>query len=84
MRKCRCATSQKVAGSIPVGVIGIFPCLTPSGRPIFPGSIQPFLLGKGGRCVGLTTLLLPCAHCIEILGVSTFWIPKGLARPVIG
>jgi hypothetical protein len=23
-------------------------------------------VGKGGRCVGLTTLLLPCADCLEM------------------
>ena len=28
------STSQKVAGSIPVGVIGIFDCHNPSGRPM--------------------------------------------------
>jgi len=27
-----------------------------------------FLGGKGGRCVGLTTLPLSCAECLEIRG----------------
>jgi len=27
---------------------------------------QSFLGGKGGRCVGLTTLPLSCADCLEI------------------
>jgi len=32
---------------------------------------QDYLLGgKGGRCVGLITLILSCADCLEILGVS--------------
>jgi hypothetical protein len=44
---------------------------------------QEYLLaGKGGRCVGLTTLPLPCAKCLEILGASNSQIPKGLYRPV--
>jgi len=48
-----CATSRTVSGSIPGGVTGDF----------FLGSTQPlkmstrdFSWGKGGRCVGLTTL----------------------------
>jgi hypothetical protein len=46
-------------------------------------SIQ-FLGGKGGRCVGLTTLPPSCADCLKNLGASTSWIPKGLSRPVMG
>jgi hypothetical protein len=34
---------------------------------------EHFLRGKGGRCVGLTTL-----------GASTSWNPLGLSRPVMG
>ena len=34
-----------------------------------------FLVGKGGRCVWLTTLPLSCAGCLEILAASTSWIP---------
>jgi hypothetical protein len=37
-----------------------------------------FLGGKGGRCVGLTTLPPSCANCLEI------WDPKSLSRPVMG
>jgi hypothetical protein len=69
-----CATSRKVAGSIPCAVIGIF----------FIGMIRPhygpgvdsfcnrneyqeyFLRGKGGRCIGLITLLPLCAGCHDI------------------
>jgi len=36
-----CATSRKVAGSIPDGVIGNFHWHNPSGRTIAPGSTQP-------------------------------------------
>ena len=43
-----------------------------------------FLGGKGGRCVGLTALPPSCADCLEILGTSTSWSPKGLSRPVEG
>ena len=39
-----------------------------------------FLGGKGGRCVGLTTLLPSCADCLEILEPQ----PQGLSRPVMG
>jgi hypothetical protein len=41
-----------------------------------------FLGGKGGRCVGLKTLPPSCAYCLEILGASTSWSPKGLSRPL--
>ena len=37
----RCATRQKVAGSIPDGVIGIFHWRNPSGRTMALGSTQP-------------------------------------------
>ena len=43
-----------------------------------------FLGGKGGRCLGLTTLPPSCADCLQILGNSAFWIPKSLSRPVQG
>jgi hypothetical protein len=36
-----CATSRKVAGSIPDGVIGFFHSHNPSGRTMTPGSTQP-------------------------------------------
>ena len=74
-RSRHCATSQKVAGSIPDGVIAIFHWHNPSGPHCGPGvdsasnrnEYQEFFLGgKGGRCVGLTTLPLSCADCLEI------------------
>jgi hypothetical protein len=39
---------------------------------------------KDGRCVGLTTLPLSCVDCVEILGASTSWSPKGLYSHVQG
>jgi hypothetical protein len=36
--------------------------------------------GKGGQCLGLTTLPPTCAYCLEILATSTSWSPKGLCR----
>ena len=81
-----CATSQKVAGSIPDGVAGIFQCLNTSGRTIALGSTQPITEmstrnlswgGKSGRCVWLTTLPPSRADCLEILGDPTSWSPEG-------
>ena len=43
-----------------------------------------FLGGKGGRCVGLTTLPPSCADCLEIWETQTFWNPQGLSRLVMG
>jgi hypothetical protein len=49
------------------------------------GSTQGcFLGGKGGRCVGLTTLPPSCADFLKILEASTSWTPLGLSRPVLG
>jgi hypothetical protein len=61
-----CATNQKIAGSIPNGVTGIFHWHNPSGRTMALGSTQPLTemstrsisWGKGGLCVGLTTLII--------------------------
>jgi hypothetical protein len=66
-----CATSRKVADSIPDGVIGMFHWYNPSGRTLWPWSNRNeyqeyFLGGKGGRCLGLTTLLSSCADCLEM------------------
>jgi hypothetical protein len=42
---------------------------------------QEFSLGgKGGRCVGLTTLPPSRADCLRLLRASTSWNPKGLSR----
>jgi hypothetical protein len=88
-----CATSWKVAGSIPNGFIGIFHWHNPFSRTMTLGLTQSLtemstrnisLGGKGSRCVGLTTLPPSCADCLEILGASTSWYPQGLSRPVMG
>jgi hypothetical protein len=68
------ATNRKVAGSIPDGVIGIFHWHNPFGRAMALGLTQPpsemstrnISWGKGGRCVGLTTLPPSCADCLQI------------------
>jgi hypothetical protein len=79
----------EIAGSIPDSVIGIFHWHNPSGRTMALGSTQPltemrtrFLGGKGGRCVGLTTLP-PSCRLSRNLGASTSCNLKGLSRPVI-
>ena len=43
-----CATSRKVAGSIPDGVIGIFHLHNPSGRTMALGLTQPLTETKPG------------------------------------
>jgi hypothetical protein len=79
-----CATNQEVAGSISDGVIGIFHWHYPSGRTMVLGSTQPLtgILpgGKGGRCLGLTTLPLACAASLKI------WepLPPGTLRACQG
>ena len=79
-RKRHCATSRKVAGSIPAGVIKIFHLHNPSGTHYGLGVDSSsnrneyqeyFLGGKGGRCVGMTTLPPSCADCLEICEPQT-------------
>jgi hypothetical protein len=75
----------------PLGSLELF-IDNPSGRSVALGLTQPvtemytrvFPEGKGGRSIGLTTLPPSCADCLEILGASTSWNPKGLSRPVMG
>jgi hypothetical protein len=54
---------------------------TASNRNEYQGYI---LVGKNSQCKWLTSLPPLCADCLEILGVSTSWSPKGLSRPVMG
>ena len=70
-----CATSRKVAVSIPDGVIGIFHWHNLSGRTMALGLTQPLTemskrnisrWGKGCRYAGLTTVAPSCADCLEI------------------
>jgi hypothetical protein len=42
-----------------------------------------FLAGKGGQCVGLKTLTPSFPDCMEMLGASTCWSPKGPAQTCI-
>jgi len=65
-----CTTSQKVTGSIPDGIIGIFHLSNHSGLGV--DSVcnrneyqEYFLGGKGGWCIELT-LPPSCADCLEI------------------
>ena len=70
----QCATSRKVAGSVPDGVIGIFHWHNPSVPTMALGLTQPLTetstrnisWGKGGGCLGLTTLPPSCADCLQI------------------
>ena len=83
-----CATNRKVTGSIPAGVIGFFIDIKFFRSHYGPGVDSAsnrneyqeyFLGGKGGRCVGLTTLPFSCN-----LGNVTSWNPLGHSRPVTG
>jgi hypothetical protein len=44
----------------------------------------PWVGGKGGRCVALTTLPPSSADCLKILEASAFWNLPSLSRPVQG
>jgi hypothetical protein len=70
-----CATSRKVADSIPDVLNGTFYLHNPYGPTMALGLTQPpieistrniSLGGKCGRCVGLRTLPPSCADCLEI------------------
>ena len=77
------------SGLITGGAIGIFHCPTPSdstmalqsNRSLTEPSTRGISCDKGGRSVGLTTLLHSYTDCIEILGVSNTWRTKDLSRP---
>jgi hypothetical protein len=80
-----CATNQKVAGSIPDGVMEFFIDINSSDRTMTLGSTQPltemstrciFPGGKCGRCVRLTTLPLSCA-VVKKSGNFNFLEPSG-------
>jgi hypothetical protein len=80
-----CATSWKVAGSIPDGVIGILHWHNPSSCTVAVGLIQPLTEISTMRPVrrpdNLTTFI--CRLSWD-LGTSIPWNPQGLSRPVIG
>ena len=84
-----CATTRKVAVSIPDGVIGIFYCHNLSGctmalgltLPLTEMSTRNISWGKGGRCVELTTSPPSCADFLEIWDPQppgTLWACPGL------
>ena len=85
-----CATSWKVAASIPDGVVGIFHWHNPSCRTMTLTLTQLlpiqeyFLRGKGSHCLGLITLPPSCADCLEIWEPQPPGNPQGLSRPVMG
>jgi hypothetical protein len=76
------ATSRKVEGSIPNGVVWSFHCLIPSGRTMALGTSQP-LTEISTRDISWWIKAVG-ANCLEILGTSTFWSPKGLSGFVMG
>jgi hypothetical protein len=59
-----CATSRKVAGSIPDGVIDII--LSVDSAPNVNEYQEYFLRNKGGWCLEQTTLPPSCADCLEV------------------
>jgi hypothetical protein len=78
--------SWKVAGSIHDGVIGVFHWQNPSARTMALGfdsasnrnEHQEYNLGgKGGRCIGLKSLPLSCADCLEIWETLKLLEPSG-------
>ena len=87
-----CATSRKVAGSIPDGVTGTFDinspgCTTALGltQPVTEMSTRNISCGgKGGRCVGLSTLPPSRADCFEIWEPQPLGTLRAWSRPVTG
>jgi hypothetical protein len=79
-----CAINQKVAGSIPDGVMEFFIDLNPSDRTMALGSTQPLTemstlsisWGKCGRCVRLTSLP-PSFAVVMKSGNHNFLEPSG-------
>jgi hypothetical protein len=80
-----CATSRKVASSIPDDAIVIFHWHNPSGRTMALGSTQPLTEMSTTWPVrmadNLTTFMCRLSWN---LGASTSWNPQGLSRPVMG
>ena len=81
-----CATSRKVAGSIPDGVIGIFHSLNPSGCTQPPTEMSTWDISRGGggnRWTGLTTLPTSSADCVKSLASSGGTVPLILNLVII-
>ena len=95
MRWCswlrHCATSRKVAGSIPDGVTGIFLWRNPSGLTVALSLTQPdrneyqkYFMGvkqSVQRADNLTTFMCRLSRNV---GASTSWNPQGPSRPLMG
>jgi hypothetical protein len=87
-----CSWSGRPAGSIPDGVIGIFPWINPFGRTMALGLTQ-LLTGMSTRNIffffcrpvcraaNLTTFMWRLSWN---LGAWTVWNPQGLSRPIMG
>jgi hypothetical protein len=86
----QCATSRKVAGSIPNGVFEIFYWHNPSGRTMALGLTQPLTenssrnisWGEGGVKADHPTTFI--CRLSWTPGASTSWNPQGLSRPAMG
>jgi len=83
-----CATSRKVARSIPDGVIGIFHWRNLFGRTMAVGLTQSLMeMSTGGqrlqvfRADNVTTFMCWLSWN---LGTSSSWKPQGLSRPIQG
>jgi len=87
-----CATSWKIAGSIPDGVTGIFHWHNSSGRTAALGLTQPLAeistrnISWGVKWPVLRTDNLTMFMCRLSwnMGTSIYWNPQGLSRPVMG
>jgi hypothetical protein len=83
------ATSRKVAGSIPDGVIGFFSWHNPSGRTMYPPrtKMSTRIISWGGqrrpvrRADNLASFT---CRLSRNLGVWTYWNLLDLSRPVMG
>ena len=75
-----CATTRKVAGSIPDGVIGIFSCHNPSCRTLDVESTQPLREMEVKRSLGRANnhIIFMCRLSWNV-GASTSWNSQGLS-----
>ena len=85
-----CATSLKVAGSIPDGVIGIFHWHNPSGRTMVLRLTQPLKemstrnISWGIKEAGADNLTTFMCRLSWNVGAWNSWKTQGLSRPVMG
>ena len=70
----QCVTREEVAGSIPNGVIAIFPSLGPHSVVLWSTQVARemstwgFNWGNSGRCLRLTTVSHSCADFLKVPG----------------